>query len=487
MTNNDWPQPQLFSREGEPETPDIPTKLLPGDLGLYCQAVTDYLQTPPGLSVMLTLSAVSACVQKKFEVELENGYREPINLWSMTVLEPGSRKTSAINMVTQPHKEWEAREAERLLPESEKQQLEKAVYEKKLKNLITYAAKPELTENERKLLLKEAKEAQAKAKAYENSHTPKVWTDDISPANLQECLAQNNGKMAVFSDEGGLFETLSSLTSRNVNVYLQSHSGADVRVGRLSRSVDLRRPALTMGLTVQPQVLGDLARGRKSQWTGNGLLDRFLYCLPTNTVGSRDMAVDRPYPVNEQGAYCLAIDYLLDLDSQRVRILKLEKNAYSAWLQFRQQLEGRMADGQDLEGIREWASKLANATLRIAANCHLYVQVTSGPKGLDNMHISQDTIERSIQLCELLIDHALSAFEVVGGGRPIMDARRIYTWLVSSKISEFKMADIYRALRRFNDAARVSNALKVLTNRHIITEPTTIGRTKLYYVNPAIH
>ena len=64
-TTNTWPEPVLF---GKIDTPEISSSLLPGYLGEYCHAVTRATQTPSGLAVMLGLSAVAGCLQKRFEV-----------------------------------------------------------------------------------------------------------------------------------------------------------------------------------------------------------------------------------------------------------------------------------------------------------------------------------------------------------------------------------------------------------------------------------
>ena len=61
----------------------------------------------------------------------------------------------------------------------------------------------------------------------------------------------------------------------------------------VSRSpVHVRKPALTLGLVVQPDVIRDLAR--KPGFRGSGLLARIFFSLPQSLVGSRDIA---PPPV----------------------------------------------------------------------------------------------------------------------------------------------------------------------------------------------
>jgi hypothetical protein len=73
--------------------------------------------------------------------------------------------------------------------------------------------------------------------------------------------------------EFGLFENAGGRYSDgvpNLDVYLKSHPGDDLRVDRVSRSpLHVRKPALTLGLVVQPDVIWDLAR--KPGFRGSGL------------------------------------------------------------------------------------------------------------------------------------------------------------------------------------------------------------------------
>ena len=95
-----WTEPLLF---GDIEAPEIPTSLLPGSLGIYCQAIANHTQTPTGLAVMMGLAAVATCLQKCFEVSpYGDDYKEPLNIMTVVGLESGSRKTAVISAITEP-------------------------------------------------------------------------------------------------------------------------------------------------------------------------------------------------------------------------------------------------------------------------------------------------------------------------------------------------------------------------------------------------
>ncbi len=109
-TNSNWEDPVIPSGM---DTPDIPADLLPGWLGGYVDAVSRNTKTPPGMSVLMSLSVIATCIQKRFEVSpYGDDYREPLALWTATALPPGSRKTAVVSALTNPLSDWEVEEQE---------------------------------------------------------------------------------------------------------------------------------------------------------------------------------------------------------------------------------------------------------------------------------------------------------------------------------------------------------------------------------------
>lgn len=494
ISNDSWPVPRLFSENLQVDTPDIPCSLLPDWLGDYCETVTETLQTPPGLAVMLGLSAVAACVQRKFEVCINDSYSEPLNLWTITALEPGSRKTAALTKLTKPLRDWEQAELAVIEPLLKKIRCQNKVKDKLCSNIIAKAAKPDITDEEKEYWISQLQDHGGML--HDSIPSPKLLADDVTPAKLQEQLANNGERLAVLSDEGGIFETLTGPACRNINVFLQAHAGGAVSVGRQAREVNLQKPAVTFGLAVQPDVIAGLGRGRKTRWQGNGFLDRFLYCIPNNTVGFRDTNM-RACDASREGCYHLAMSALLQIKPAcgngggHSHALKLESEAFSHWQAFSQGIEARLADGHDLESIRGWGSKLSGAALRFAGILHLVENTESyAYSPCPNASIRASTMVKATELCLLLISHAKAAFDIVDGGRDLIDAKHIFKWLQERQLPSFIQSDIYRDLRRFKDSSRVSAALKVLTARNIISTPVkvrTTGRpTILHDVNPQI-
>src|SRR5689334_12933302 len=93
---------------------------------------------------------------------------------------------------------------------------------------------------------------------------PRLIADDITPEKLGAVMAEQGEKIAIFSDEGGVLTTMGGRYNSgvaNLDLLLKAHSGSPYRVDRASREmpISMKKPALTIALAVQPQVLREAA------------------------------------------------------------------------------------------------------------------------------------------------------------------------------------------------------------------------------------
>lgn len=485
-----WPEPLLF---GELNTPDIPANILPTWLGNYCSAVASMTQTPPGLSVMFGLAVVATCVQKRLEASSDGDeHKESLSLWTVTALDPGARKTAVKNAFVEPLVNWEAEQLIRLKPEIKTVKHRRDINQKVIDQLKARAAKPDTNSAGREELMEEI--AKIENEMPDELIAPRLFTDDVTPERLQALLLDHGERMALLSDEGGIFEIMAGMYSggkANLNVFLQSYSASAVRVDRQGRSVMLHRPALTFGLTVQPAVIRELSSGNKARFRGTGALGRFLYCLPRSTVGSRDVTQRIKIPEEVKKAYHEGIMGLLAIEPnfdsrghERARLLTLTPEALRAWLAFSQYVEDRQGPDGEYYDIQDWTGKLPGTALRIAGLLHVV------EFGEASTEISEATIERALDLAALLIEHARAAFDAMGNEAAQDDAQTVLRWIVATGKLTFRQNEVIKEIRQFRTVERVEQALKVLTGRNMISEPfkrNTGGRPSVIYrVNPGI-
>jgi putative DNA primase/helicase len=483
-----WEDPVQFDPL---KTPEIEATVLPSWLGDYAKVVSDNTQTPPAMAVLMGLSVIATCVQKRFVVSpYGDDYIEPLCIWTATILPPATRKTAVLSAMTAPLSEWEYKKSIELKDDIAENETIRIVNAKTIERLQNEASKCG-DHDEKKILLHEINEL--KLNTPEEMYPPRLWTGDVTPERLQNLLAEHGERMSVLSDEGGIFENMSGLYSNgqaNIDVFLKGHAGSSTRVDRGNREAHLNAPALSFGITIQPEVASQLSQGKKKHFRGNGTLARFLYALPKNNVGQRDISQRKAIPETIKTAYHTGIFNLLDIMDimesgvSKPRVLHLSDEARGSWEKFSQYIESHQGDGKEFEPIQDWTGKIAGASLRISGLCHVVQH------GEENPIINRDTMERSLDLCELLIKHAQAVFELMGADEVIADAKYVLRWVMEREKAFFKRSDCQRALRgRFRRISRLIRALEVLIERNFISAPeklTTKKPTIIHHINPKI-
>ena len=478
-------KPLLFD---DHTAPDIPPSLLPSWLGDMATAVARSTQTPAAMAVLLALSTVATVIAKRFDVAPHGeGYFEPLNIWTVTALPPGSRKTAVVSAMTKPLIEWEQLETERLSSEIKRIAAKRHALEKRKEKLTKDAANADSSEKMQEVL---KKIELVDDEIPEELRAPRLWTGDTTPERLQSLLADYGERMAVLTDEGGIFEVMGGLYSggvANLDIFLQGHAGHAVRVDRQGRSTHLDSPALTFGLAVQPDVLSELASGGKKRFRGNGTLARFLFAIPQSNIGSRDVRAVNQIPENIARRYrdglfdLLSISPLIEGGKEVSRRLSLTPEALELWHIFAEKVERRQGQDGDLETIQDWSAKLPGAALRIAAGFHLVEHGSNPP-----LKIEETTIGRAIELCTLLVQHAQAAFGMMDGGSSTDDAKEILRWVLEENMSRFAKGLVYRKFKgRFTGKPdRLDRALQDLEERSIVTsaKEKTAGRAATVFV-----
>lgn len=478
----EWPDPIL---PGSIRTPEVPASLLPSWLGDMAAAVADSTQTPPALAVMMALAAVAAVLQRRFEVApYGDDYTEPLSIWALTALPSGTRKTAVINAMTAPHVHHEKLERDRLRPEIARVTSARAVAKKRIERLLAEAAKAK-DEAEREGI---RAEIQREEEAMpEELRAPRLFTGDCTAERLQGLLVEHGERMAVLSDEAGIFQVMAGLYSGGVaslDVFLQGHAGTAMRVDRAGRAAHVDRPALSFGLALQPGVLADVAGGRR--FRDSGLLARFLYALPASNVGKRDVRRRVPIPEAVAQAYEYGLFKLLE-DTPRQpgkpRVLACTEPALNLWLDFAEEVERQQGEGGRFESIADWTSKLPGAVARIAALLEL-AEVGTGAED-----VSQAAMERALALARLLIPHAQAAFGLLGSDATDTDAAAILKWVQANELPEFSRRECQKAMEgRFRTLDRLTKALLRLSLQDVVREFKRPNKgappTTAYRVNP---
>ena len=457
--------------------PAFPVEVLPGWLGDYVAAVATATQTPPDLAGMLALAVLATVAAGAVEVQPRPGWQEPLCLFVAVGMDAGARKSGVFTAMTRPLADFERQQAAAALPAITETATLRRIAEQA-------AAAAEAAASKAPLDQAEAKQAEAIARAAEAARllvppVPRWLVDDATPEALAGLLA-SYGRIALLSPEGDVFDQMAGRYNQtsgpNLGVYLKGHAGDLLKVDRRGRPPEyIQRPCLTIGLTVQPEVLRGLAD--RPGFRGRGLLARFLYSLPPSLVGRRQLGAP-PVPEPVADRYTLELQALAasltSSTGDAATVLTLDPQAGDLLLGFERDLEPRLAAGSgDLAHLAGWAAKLAGATCRLAGLLHLARHLRDGWA----QPIGADTFAGAVRLAGYLVEHARAVFDLMGADPRIDDARWLLDWINRTDQVQFSRRDAHQAARgRFRKATDLEPALILLEEhgylRRVDPEPS---------------
>jgi len=258
--NHDKPDPW------EPITPldvievdDLDPDTLPGIIGDYAQAVARETETPLELAAGILFVVIAACVQSRVKIQVKPGYSEPLAFWTVTPMDPATRKSQVLKRATAPLTEWERRKRAEYEPLIKARRIERENTQARIKALRTKygKAKPDEIQG----IADEIFELENTLEPEMVS--PQIWAQDTTPENAGQIMARNDERLTILAAEGGILDTLGGRYSAgvaNLDLFLQGYSGDSVKVGRTSRDdIFLNNPTLSLGLMPQPPVIRGLA------------------------------------------------------------------------------------------------------------------------------------------------------------------------------------------------------------------------------------
>ena len=486
----DWPAPVPFAAC---KLPKLDVKKLPSVLRDFCEALAEEKQVPVEIAVAMALAALATAAQRRFVVQVREGYREILSLYTVCPLDPGNRKSAVVEACTAPLREWEKRMAEKMAPEIREAKSRHRTIEKMIEYKRNKAAKQDT--------IQDAEELQREISELEEQLpqipvVPRLLADNTTPEALAVLMRDMGGCIASITAEGGIFDILAGLYSNgtpNIDLFLKAHSGDSFRVDRRnSLPVILDTPRLSVGMSPQPITLAQ--RSASKIFRGRGLDGRFLYFLPESLLGRRKL---EPSPADQKikdRFFARVLGLLPECWSPEMPEpveVELSAEDYKTWLAFAGKVDQALDSGGEFEGMKDWGGKLAGAVARIAGLFHLVTY--DRPEGVK---ISSETMGQAVYMGALLTEHAKAAYALMGADETIERARSVLEWIKRKSVDRFSARDCWQGVKQqtlFSHAADVREALKELEERHYVwelpAEPRqgTGGKPKspVYLVNPA--
>jgi hypothetical protein len=443
------------------------------------KGVAEEIQVPTDLPGGLALAALATAAGGRAEVAVRGRWREPLNLQLGIAMPPGSGKSPAFRLMLAP-----VFAAETALQEAATRKIQEIQQDKQAALTRAEAARRAASTED---AITVAVDAARMAEEIDVPVKPRLTADDVVPEQAATILAEQGGRLAILSAEGSFFEIVMGRYSGrpNLELMLKGHAGDRLQVDRRGREEFVERPALTMGICLQPQLLQDIAATK--QMAGRGALARLLLAIPPDLVGARDITGAEQLPDAVLHEYTDTVKALIVGLNEWTdpAVIGLTEAALTLHTQWRAEIEPRLAPGGEWEALREWASKLAGHTIRLAGLLHLAENPTRGAQTA----IGEDTMRRAITLARYYAAHALAAWGVMHAHPLLDDARAVLAWI--GKRTMFTQREVHRSLRRrLETADRVTSVLNLLEDHGYIRQTPTVStggrRPGIFSVNPQI-
>ena len=462
-----WQDPLPF--ETTTITPPFPIHRLSPPLRDFAKAVAEHTQTPIDMAAVAALGATSACIQGKYIIQGKVGHTEPLNGYYTLIAKPGERKSAICAIFEEPLKAYEKRKNEAFALDVAQSANIRQVLEKELEALKTAVAKDK---GKGKVTYADIEEKQAELLQHEDIKPLRLVCGDVTPEALTSLLADNGGKIAMFSSEGGIFDTLKGLysTTPNIDTFLKAHCGDSIRVDRKGRQAEfIERPCLTTLLFIQPDVLREVI-GNET-FRGRGLVARFMYSFPQSTVGSRRYKT-QPIPIEIKDVYMKLCEDMLNIHKKEPSLLVLNEYSEAVSERFYNELEPRLGKDGDLEHMADWAGKLHGMVLRLAGLLQVVYGVWQCEDGYFaempfDITITEETMIAAVDIGNYFLAHAQVCYEGLGADENTEKAKFLLSQIEKKKpTGELRPTDIWQLCKgkKFKKVADLQPCLEILAD-----------------------
>jgi hypothetical protein len=503
-----WELPQPFASV---EVPYFPISALPADLAEYVSQEAEAKQVPIDLPGCLSLGAASAAGAHKAKVYINDDWIEPLNLFEAVALPSGERKSPEFRAFFKPLEDREQELAKEMAPEILKLRTELDILEARWRNAKAEAAKRPEQKGDPVKAESEARELAEEVSKFVVPAVPRLLADDATPEAVAALLAEQNGRLAIASAEGGIFDIIAGRYSDgapNLDVYLKGYSGDTLRVDRRSRPPEfVPNPCLTVVLTVQPDVIRSLADN--PTFRNRGFTARWLFVLPQSMVGFRSVnpCTVEPKVRERWDRIVRAILELPNPEADGTPLIHLSPGAQEKFQAWRTEVETALRPGADLDDLADWGNKLCGNTARLAGLLHILEWALNCVDCVDSVYapsysswnypwdrpVALETMQSAIALGRYFREHAKAAFALMEADPELAAAKQVWAAIERHQLTQFSLRDLWqRVRRRFSRVEHLQRVLEKLATlghvRRVLDPGDEKGRGRppspVFEVNP---
>jgi hypothetical protein len=472
----DWEMPVPFVMTMQDESA-YPLPALPAILQKTVSDYQHYGQQPISLIACGALANVSLACQSLANVARDSYLVSPVSLYFIVLASSGERKSASDNLFSQAARSWEERaryqrlpmvNAAKMLHRAWKMQCEELTY--RLRS-GSFSDDDEDTREELEELMMHEPEIPL---------LPMLYFEDVTQEALAHSLAHGWPSASLWSDEAGIIIGSQSMQSNPTRFVALLNRLWDAKLFTTHRKTSdnfvLKNRRLTLNLLSQPILMQQLLGQSQHIARQSGFLPRCLLAYPKSLMGTRlyqepndSLSCFSAY--HERITACLSQSEELGIKGCiNLPTLVFSPQAKQKWIQFFNHMESGLADNGPWAALRDFVSKAAENSARLAALFHLF----EGKVG----DISTEHIESAIEIIRWHMQETRRLLATESSQSEVQDAQRLLNWLMMKDHYTISAREIQR-LSPLRDKSRINKAIDILMDHHVIRETTQGNRTVL--------
>jgi len=461
----------LFASAGLLGSPQFPAGTLPKILDAFVADESERQGCDPGIHAAGVLVAVATALDDCYQIQpgaADTGWREPARLWMTPVIEPGGKKTAALNKDTAPLREIENQWVDEDGPKHTRYRIELKRYNRDVDRYIKSGVGEPPIEPER-------------------PRRRRLFTSDTTVEALAEILVDNPRGVLVFTDElsawfGGFDAYRARGAGRDRALWLSAWDGGARAVDRATREA-VRVPNWSVNLLggIQPGPFRRIAK----RIDDDGLLQRIFPIFAREAGPGVDRApnasvVERYHdlirrlvalPVFTSG---FVVTLAPDAQAERRYIAEIARDV-AVLPQASAAFRGHLA---------KWEGLYA----RLLLTFHAAESLTIGDRIAPT--IPCDTARRCARfMVDFLLPNAARFYSELLGQDHLENARWVAGLILSHQLERISARDIARAHHELRDNRDdLTAAMRVLEVANWVDPiESSGGKWQRWRVNPAVH
>lgn len=492
-----WPEIVPLPEAGNTgKAADYDLELLPGAIRDTAGEVARFAKVPVVSPAIVGLSVIAAAIGKKARVIERPGLEHHPSLFFALIAASGERKSPIFKKITVPFETWAIDQLEHY---------EELQREAKASNIVTDAAisgvrgRAKADDVDLEAITRDI--SKLEARRIKEPPFPSLFTTDTTEQRLFQKMHDRAGAYAVMSGEGRpvIDAILGKYSGDGTGdaLYLAGISGDTITRDRVGRDAGpeeriIRDPCLNVCVYIQPDKYQEASTCPALR--ASGALARIWPVHLPSLVG------DRMEARHEPGLNDAVMQKFYDLVSKILRTsppknestgidchkAKLSDEAAEARRVYHNTIEALMAEGEDLEDVRDIASKAVSQTVKLALVLHLAEQPALLQEPTSTINL--DTWAKAQALGTYHLQEAVRVQRMADEDKDTSQARRLLEWIKRENLKEVTGAVLMQnGPRPRMKAAEARTLLELLSDYGYLAPQKRPERRKpVYLVNPLI-